>query len=63
MLRPKKTIYAWFDGREFRLSLYPPDAPVRPSVSVQTKGDVIAIANRKHATVFWWPVLSKEHSG
>ena len=55
-------LYGWFDAtrREFRVSLYPPDAPVRPSIAVQTKGDVIAIAARKRAVVHWWPPLPYE---
>jgi hypothetical protein len=59
-MRPHKLIYAWRDeeARNFRVSLLPPDAPVRPSVAVAEKADVMAIAEKKRATVFWWPVLS-----
>lgn len=55
-------LYGWFDTarREFRVSLYPLDAPVRPSIAVQSMGDVLAIAARKKAVVHWWPPLPGE---
>ena len=55
----KPALYAWFDPnlREFRVSRYPADAPVRPSIALTDKADVLAIAKRKRADVIWWPPL------
>lgn len=52
--------YAWFDHKDqaFRLSLYPADAPVRPSIAFQTKAEVNALVERRKARVMWWPPLA-----
>lgn len=60
-MKAKRTLYAWLDarsrGQAFRVSLFPPDAPVRPSLAVERKADVLDIAERKRAEVIWWPPL------
>lgn len=61
MPRRRRQFYAWFDQRhqDFRLSLYPPDAPVRPSTGFASKSDVMALAARKYGEVLWLPPLTK----
>lgn len=56
----KKTLFGWFDQtrQEWRLSQYPPDAPVRPSVKFPDKNTLLKFAERKRATVLWWPPLT-----
>jgi hypothetical protein len=58
----RRLYYGWFDrvNNMFRLSLYAPDAPVRPSLEVATKAEAIAYAERKRADVYWWPPLPGE---
>ena len=58
-MKVKRTLFGWYDDKrkEFRLSAYPPDAPVRPSIPLASKEDVLAIAERKRANVLWWPPL------
>lgn len=53
----KRVFYAWYDTAlgAFRVSLLPPDAPVRPSAVLPSRADVMALATRKRATVHWWP--------
>jgi hypothetical protein len=55
----KKLYYGWLDKRtgEFRVSLYPPDAPVRPSIAVATKKEAVDFATRKRAQIYWSPEL------
>jgi hypothetical protein len=55
----KRTFYGWFDhrGQVFRLSLVPPDGPVRPSLALETKEDVDEYARRKRGRVLWYPPL------
>lgn len=59
MLRQRKTVFAWYDRakRNFRISYFPPDAPVRPSAAYETKAEIEAIAARKHADIVWSPPL------
>lgn len=56
----RRQFYGWYDlrRREFRLSLAPPDAPVRPSLGFPTKVDVVEYAQRKRGTIMWWPPLT-----
>jgi len=53
----RRTFYAWFDPkkREYRLSLYPADAPVRPSVAFETRSDLEEAVERKRGRLLWWP--------
>ena len=58
-VRAKRTLFGWHNARtgEFRLSNYPPDAPVRPSIALASKEDVLALAERRRAQVLWYPPL------
>jgi hypothetical protein len=54
----KRTFYGWMGRRgEFRLSLYPPDAPVRPSGEFESKEEAESFVARKRGKVLWWPLL------
>jgi hypothetical protein len=55
-------LFGWYlpDKREFRLSLYPADAPIRPSIALPTREDAENFAERKRATIYWWPPLPYE---
>ena len=55
----RRTFFGWLDSREnvFRLSLIPPDCPIRPSLAFETKADVDDYARRKRARVLWFPPL------
>lgn len=55
----RRTYYGWFDPKrgEFRVSAYPADAPVRPSIALPSKADVMALIERKRAVILWWPEL------
>jgi hypothetical protein len=55
----RRQYYGWLDPRDniYRVSLYPADAPVRPSVEFETLGEVLAMINRKRAQIMWWPPL------
>jgi hypothetical protein len=60
----RRTFYAWFDPKkgEFRLSLFPADAPVRPSIAFREKADVLEYAQKKRGQLMWWPPLGMEHA-
>ena len=51
--------YGWFDSRAktFHVSRYPPDAPVRPSIELNTKAEVLALVDRKKGLIMWFPPL------
>jgi hypothetical protein len=51
--------YAWLDQRRgvYRISLYPPDAPIRPSIEMESKAAVIAWVERKRGRLMWIPEL------
>lgn len=55
-----RLIYASLDQGLYRVSLEPPDAPVRPMVECETRAEVDAIAKRKRARIVWWPPLPKQ---
>lgn len=59
----KRTFYGWADPRsgKYRVSKYPADAPVRPSVELE-KEQVLAFMERSRATILWWPPLSRAQS-
>jgi hypothetical protein len=61
----RRLYYGWMtkDGT-FRVSAYPPDSPVRPSVVIQTKAEVVAMIEKKRADIYWWPPLpySADHA-
>jgi hypothetical protein len=60
----KRLYYGWLDPKtgSFRVSRYPPDAPVRPSAEFSTKADVMSAMQRKRAEIYWWPPLPEELS-
>ncbi len=55
----KRQYYGWLDAGtgKFRISLYPADAPVRPSVELNSIEEVNALIKQKRATIHWWPPL------
>lgn len=56
----ERVYYGWYDTqkREFRISRLPSDAPVRPSLALQTKAEVMAIVEKQRgARIIWWPPL------
>jgi hypothetical protein len=54
-----RLIYASHQQGLYRVTLEPPDAPVRPSVECETRAEVDAFAKRRRARIVWWPPLSK----
>ena len=61
----RRKYFGWFDADSnvIRLSLYPADAPVRPSLAVPSKAEADAYAERKRATITWWPPLPNSTIG
>lgn len=57
----RRKFYAWLDRRlnVYRLSLLPPDAPVRPSIQFETKAEIMTYAEKKRADLMWYPPLPK----
>lgn len=51
--------YGWFDAAKsvFRVSRYPADAPVRPSIEFENKSEIDEMLRRKRADIMWWPPL------
>ena len=60
----KRQYFGWFDHKTktFRVSLYPADAPVRPSTEFETKAEVMTLLERKRAKILWWPPLPEIHA-
>lgn len=60
-MRKRKIYYGWFDARTgaYRVSLLPPDAPVRPSLAFETLGEIMGFADKKRAEVVWIPLLTQ----
>jgi hypothetical protein len=54
-----RQLYGWFDQRQqiFRVSAWPPDSPVRPSLAFDHKVEVDAFVARKRAKLLWCPLL------
>lgn len=54
--------FGWLNPRTggYRVSLYPADAPVRPSIELETKAEVMALIDRKKAKILWWPPLPED---
>ena len=55
----RRRYYGWWDEKDkvFRLSLVPPDCPVRPSLALETKAEADEWLRRKRGDVYWWPPL------
>lgn len=54
-----RLIYVSHEQGLYRVTIEPPDAPVRPSVECETRAEVDALARRRHARIVWWPPLAK----
>jgi hypothetical protein len=59
-MKTLRQYFGWYKPDGFHLSLYPADAPVRPSLKLDTLDDVKAFTRRKRAEVLWWPPLPDE---
>jgi hypothetical protein len=61
-MRPPRLLYAWLDPqtRVFRISRIPPDGIIRPSIAFDTKAEALEFAERKRATLYWWPPLHRD---
>ena len=57
MGRVRVQYFGWFKDGAFFLSLYPADAPVRPSLRLESPEELAAFLKRRRAEVFWWPPL------
>ena len=56
-MRIRRRYYGWLKNDRFYLSLLPPDAPVRPSVSYESFEEVRALLSRRSVEILWWPPL------
>ena len=61
-MRIRLQLYGWYipTTRQFRLSRFPQDAPVRPSILFDTMAEVMEYRDRKKASILWWPPLPQE---
>lgn len=57
---PRRRFYGWHDParNEYRLSDWPPDAPVRPSSGFETEEELAAYLKRRRGRVEWYPELT-----
>ena len=57
---PRRRFYGWHDPdrNEYRLSDWPPDAPVRPSSGFDTEEELAAYLKRRRGVVDWFPPLA-----
>jgi hypothetical protein len=55
----RRLLYGWFDAdkKAFKITKYPPDAPIRPSLEIETMDGVDEFLKRARADVYWWPPL------
>lgn len=60
-MRRRPLYYGWFDAANnvFRVSRYPADAPVRPSIPFENKSEVDEMLKRRRADILWWPPLAQ----
>ena len=58
-MKKPRLLYAWHDSvtRVFRISTIPPDGVIRPSIPFDTKAEALEYAERKRASLYWWPPL------
>lgn len=58
-MRVRRVCYGWYDAKSgrIRLSFYPPDAPVRPSVEVESVSHAENFSERKRVQLLWIPEL------
>ena len=59
MARQDRIFYGWVDAvrGEIRVSKYPPDATVRPSIEMESIEAAKSFAERKRARLMWFPPL------
>ena len=52
-----RLIYGSYDEarRIYQVSMDPPDSPTRRMVEVDREEDVMRLAKRRRARLFWWP--------
>lgn len=55
--RIRRQYFGWFKDDAFFLSQVPPDAPVRPSVRIETSAEITALMARRGVEILWWPPL------
>lgn len=57
-----RQLFAWYDQskQEWRLSRFPPDAPVRPSLVFESMLKLTEYAQSRRAEVHWHPPLTME---
>ncbi len=55
----RRELFGWFDPKiqAYRLSKIPPDCPIRPCLTFETKEETREFIQRKRAIVHWWPPL------
>lgn len=54
----KRQYFGWLKNDRFYLSAYPPDAPIRPSIQLETIDQVKALlASRRRVEIYWSPPL------
>lgn len=56
----RRHYFGWLKNNRFHLSLLPPDAPVRPSVAIDSVDEVRALLARRGVEVLWSPPLPDE---
>lgn len=53
----RRHYFGWHKDDRFYLSQLPPDAPVRPSVVIETLDEVRALLARRGVEISWYPPL------
>jgi hypothetical protein len=53
----RRQYFGWFKQDVFFLSQQPPDAPIRPSIRIETIDEVKALLARRGVEILWWPPL------
>lgn len=61
-MKKRRLYYGWFSQKDlmFRVSRMPPDSPVRPSVSFQSRVDALEMAQKQRAEIMWLPPLTPD---
>lgn len=61
-MRVRRLYYGWYDQKTqtFRVSLMPPDAPVRPSIPFEGRMEIVEMVRKRRADILWSPPLTKE---
>jgi hypothetical protein len=62
-VRLRQQLYGWHDpAKGYLVSQYPPDAPVRPAIVLETLSEVTAMVDRRKAKILWWPPLPESRN-